>query len=197
MSDRNLNDTSALFYSSLINSLTRTNVYIYYCFYVLLIIAFLIKCLFMYSLPIFLINLTIGFMIWLFFEYIIHRFIFHWKSKTIIQRIVIYILHEVHHTYPRDVSRSISPLFISIPLSVLFYFIFKLIFINQALSIYSGFLLGYVIYTIIHDSTHHFPMNFIIIKNLKRNHMRHHYFDNKKNFGVTCPLWDYIFNTKF
>jgi sterol desaturase/sphingolipid hydroxylase (fatty acid hydroxylase superfamily) len=30
---------------------------------------------------------------------------------------------------------------------------------------------------------------------MKRSHMKHHYKDSSRGFGVTSPLWDYIFNT--
>ena len=32
---------------------------------------------------------------------------------------------------------------------------------------------------------------------IKNHHMLHHYKYENKGFGVSQPLWDYIFNTKF
>jgi len=134
-------------------------------------------------------------MFWSFVEYTTHRFVFHWTPQNRFLKLLVFISHGVHHAYPQDVSRSITPLVISLPLASIFYFLFTLVFNTYAGGVFTGFLLGYFLYTIIHDSAHHFPMNYPVLKQIKRNHLRHHYFDDSKNFGVTHAFWDLVFKT--
>jgi sterol desaturase/sphingolipid hydroxylase (fatty acid hydroxylase superfamily) len=32
---------------------------------------------------------------------------------------------------------------------------------------------------------------------LKHHHVRHHYLDNGRGFGVSTPVWDYVFGTMY
>jgi sterol desaturase/sphingolipid hydroxylase (fatty acid hydroxylase superfamily) len=32
---------------------------------------------------------------------------------------------------------------------------------------------------------------------LKHHHVRHHYLDNGRGFGVSTPIWDYVFGTMY
>jgi sterol desaturase/sphingolipid hydroxylase (fatty acid hydroxylase superfamily) len=32
---------------------------------------------------------------------------------------------------------------------------------------------------------------------LKHHHVRHHYLDNGRGYGVSSPLWDYVFRTTY
>ena len=58
-----------------------------------------------------------------------------------------------------------------------------------------GFLLGYASYLSVHYIVHGFkpPKNFF--KALWINHSIHHYKDPDAAFGVSSPLWDYVFQT--
>jgi sterol desaturase/sphingolipid hydroxylase (fatty acid hydroxylase superfamily) len=175
---------------------SSSNVYVYFAVY-----GFLIFCLaaqtvqhldfvtLAYVVP-------VGFCIWTFLEYLIHRFVFHWKAQSNFGKKLMFVLHEVHHAYPQTIARSITPLIFSLPTAFVFYLIYSFAFGVYANALMAGSLLGYVCYSIVHDSTHHFPMNFIIGKSLKRHHLRHHYFDTEKNFGVTSVFWDWLFGTK-
>lgn len=186
---------TSLLSSPLIDRTTKTNAYSYYVVYSTLIIFWLYLSISAQTWPAIIAGLLLGWLFWSLIEYLMHRFLFHWQPRNAVEKILVFILHDVHHTYPRDVSRSITPLFISLPLAILFYMLFKLLFGKYVVTIFPGFLLGYLIYTVIHDSTHHFPMRFSLGKQLKRHHMHHHYFDNTKNFGVSTPLWDHVFGT--
>lgn len=190
-----MSNHQALLTKPIINQLTKTNVFLYYLTYSFLILYFIFPTIKYHHWVVLVFSLSTGMLIWSLIEYLTHRFIFHWKAKSPIEKIIIFVVHEVHHHYPKDVSRSITPLIITLPLVCFFYFLFKWVFGNYSSAIFSGFLMGYFFYTIIHDSTHHLPMKFSCGHYIKRHHMHHHYFDNTKNFGVTSPLWDYIFKT--
>lgn len=89
----------------------------------------------------------------------------------------------------------------SIPLALLFFGFFYLVF-SVILQVtpwlypaFTGFLIGYLIYDLMHYATHHFPMRKGIWKQLKRLHMQHHYKYPDQLFGVSSPVWDYVFST--
>jgi sterol desaturase/sphingolipid hydroxylase (fatty acid hydroxylase superfamily) len=56
--------------------------------------------------------------------------------------------------------------------------------------------LGYIGYDMIHYAVHHAPMRSPLARLLKHNHMRHHYQTDTLGYGVTSPLWDYMFATR-
>ncbi len=59
-----------------------------------------------------------------------------------------------------------------------------------------GFVFGYLAYDMIHYATHHFSMKETEMGLwLKHYHSKHHYQDEKYGFGVSSPLWDYVFRT--
>jgi len=136
-----------------------------------------------------------GIVIWTLLEYTIHRFAFHYHPKSEMGKRIHFLVHGVHHDYPRDSTRLVMPLPVSIPLAVIFYIVFQALFGNLYLTYFAGLVFGYVAYDSIHYATHHFPMKKGIGKFLKEYHLRHHYNDQNKAFGVSNPLWDYVFFT--
>jgi sterol desaturase/sphingolipid hydroxylase (fatty acid hydroxylase superfamily) len=47
----------------------------------------------------------------------------------------------------------------------------------------------------LHYATHHFPMKRGVFLWLKQYHLRHHYKDDHVGYGISSPLWDYVFRT--
>lgn len=139
-----------------------------------------------------------GMFTWSLAEYLLHRFIFHYNAKSNFGKKIHFIFHGVHHDYPGDSKRLVMPPSVSIPLAVIFYFIFKLIF-GQALMMpfFAGFILGYLFYDITHYAIHHFNMHSKFWLAIKNHHMLHHYQDEFKGYGVSSPFWDVIFKTTF
>lgn len=143
-----------------------------------------------------------GLFLWTLAEYLLHRFVFHYHPKTEAQEKIFFLFHGVHHAQPQCKTRLVMPPVISIPLALLFYGLFHLIF-GVILGgsywvgpLFSGFILGYLAYDLTHYATHHFPMRKGVWKWLKRHHMRHHYKSPNLRFGVSSPLWDYVFKTQ-
>ncbi len=136
-----------------------------------------------------------GILIWTLLEYIIHRWIFHYQPKTRWGKKLHFIVHGVHHDYPGDATRLVMPPSVSIPLAFFFWMVFTFIFGRFAPALSAGFAFGYVCYDSIHYATHHFPMKRGIWLWLKQYHLRHHFKDDHAGFGVSTPLWDYIFGT--
>lgn len=140
-----------------------------------------------------------GILSWTLFEYLAHRFVFHYHPTSKIGKRVHFLIHGVHHDYPNDSWRLVMPPLISVPLAILFYFIFILPLGSvYGLPVYSGFVFGYVCYDTIHYATHH--AKFIKAKwfvKLRKHHMDHHFASPDEGFGVSSFLWDFIFNTNF
>ncbi len=137
----------------------------------------------------------IGVFIWTLLEYLIHRFVFHYHPKSEKGKKISFLIHGVHHSYPRDRTRLVMPLPVSIPLAIIFYFLFKIIFGEYHYTYFAGLVFGYLCYDYIHYATHHFPMKRGIGKFLKVYHLKHHFRNENKSFGVSSPLWDYVFGT--
>jgi sterol desaturase/sphingolipid hydroxylase (fatty acid hydroxylase superfamily) len=144
----------------------------------------------------------LGVFLWTLTEYTMHRFVFHFKPRNDWQEKIIFLFHENHHIQPQLKTRLVMPPAVSIPLALIFYGLFYLVFAvllgvpEWIAPMFSGFVTGYLFYDITHYATHHFPMRRGIWKYLKRHHMQHHYKTPNQRFGVSSPLWDMVFGTK-
>jgi 4-hydroxysphinganine ceramide fatty acyl 2-hydroxylase len=136
-----------------------------------------------------------GVLIWTLLEYVIHRRIFHYEPKSAIGKQFHFIVHGVHHDYPNDAKRLVMPPVISIPLAIVFYVLFAFLFGKSAPAVWAGLVAGYVCYDSIHYAIHHFSMKSGLLNRLKQHHLRHHFHDDASGFGVSSPLWDYVFRT--
>jgi sterol desaturase/sphingolipid hydroxylase (fatty acid hydroxylase superfamily) len=87
------------------------------------------------------------------------------------------------------------PLLVSVPLAIFFFYLFRLLFGEFNLVVFSGFVLGYVCYDSIHYATHHMNLKGRVGKFLRSYHLRHHYEDEHTAYGVSNPLWDYVFRS--
>ncbi|HEX2867716.1 MAG TPA: sterol desaturase family protein [Ignavibacteriales bacterium] len=140
----------------------------------------------------------LGLFVWTFTEYMLHRFIFHFEPDNRIGRKMHYIFHGVHHAYPKDSRRLVMPPSVSIPLALLFYWMFYYILGPRFVyPFFSGFLAGYLFYDMTHYAIHHFGIKNGLFLLIKKHHMRHHYMDAAKGFGVSQNLWDIVCRTNF
>ena len=139
-----------------------------------------------------------GIAFWSLTEYLLHRFIFHFPAKSEFGKKIHFIFHGVHHDYPSDSKRLVMPPSVSIPLAVIFYFVFLLVFGQELmLPFFAGFILGYLFYDITHYAIHHFNMHNKLWLAIKNHHMLHHFQDEYKGYGVSTPFWDVVFRTNF
>lgn len=137
-----------------------------------------------------------GLAVWTLTEYILHRYVFHYEPKSMIGKRLHFLLHGVHHDYPNDSLRLVMPPVVSGPLAAIFYFLFLFVIGAAALpAFFAGFLVGYLCYDMIHYATHHAPMKGTVGLLLKHHHMKHHYQTDDFNFGVSSPIWDFVFRT--
>ena len=150
------------------------------------------------------IQLNVGLVISLFFtgwltftlvEYLAHRYIFHMSTHTGLRKKLQYAFHGVHHDYPKDKDRLAMPPVMSITIATILLFLLRFLMGDFVFAFLPGFLVGYAMYLLVHYIVHAFapPKNFL--KKLWVNHSIHHYKDPSKIFGVSSPLWDYVFRT--
>jgi len=160
----------------------------------------------------------LGVLLWTPMEYFAHRFVFHagptietevrdivadlppgepalQHMKTFRQR-HYFIAHGVHHDFPNDTKRLVMPPSVSIPLAIVFFFLFRWVAgPSIGLAVFAGFVAGYLVYDTIHYAVHHFSLHNPVLLYLKKHHYRHHYNDSTKDFGVSNPTWDFVMGT--
>ncbi len=128
-------------------------------------------------------------------EYLIHRYLFHMDTHTEQRKKTQYVIHGVHHEYPKDKSRLAMPPIASITLATALLFIFRLAIGDLVFSFLPGFLMGYAGYLFVHYILHAYQPPKNGFKILWIHHGIHHYKNPEKAYGVSSPLWDYIFRT--
>jgi dihydroceramide fatty acyl 2-hydroxylase len=138
----------------------------------------------------------LGLLIWTLVEYVLHRYVFHYLGPRLWQRRFHFVLHGVHHDFPQDGDRLVMPLGASIPLGALFYWVFHAA-LGPVLAapIFVGFGIGYLAYDGTHYAIHHLRMSSRWGKWIKRHHMVHHHTGAHARWGVSSPLWDWVFGT--
>ena len=138
-----------------------------------------------------------GLLFWTFSEYWLHRVVFHFDDPN--NKMIHdfhWTIHGVHHDHPKDKNRLMMPPVVSIPLASLFLLLFKSTCPAGAwLTVGGGFLTGYVAYDVLHYSFHFNEAYTFIDKYLRENHRKHHYIEGNVGFGVSSPLWDFVFGT--
>ncbi len=144
-----------------------------------------------------LILLTLGGLaLWTLTEYWLHRLLFHWEPKFRYGDRLHFIIHGVHHEHPNDRMRLVMPPALSIPLGLVFFGLFVLLFgTPAAYPLYGGLLIGYLTYDYMHYHLHHHTPKTKLGKRLREQHMRHHFQDHRYGYGVSSPVWDGVFRT--
>ena len=117
------------------------------------------------------------------------------KITNKIRKSIQYGLHGVHHEYPKDKGRLAMPPLVSAFLAASLLITFLFLIGNYTFGFLPGFVMGYVSYLFVHYIVHTYAPPKNIFKELWINHAIHHYKDHTKAFGVSSPLWDYVFRT--
>jgi len=137
-----------------------------------------------------------GYVFWTLTEYWMHRVVFHFEPEDGIGAKLHWIIHGVHHDHPNDRMRLVMPPSVSVPLAILFLLLFWLVLGSVAAPAFgAGFLAGYLIYDMTHYHVHHHTPRTRAGKRLRELHMRHHFQDDTRGFGVSAPWWDLVFRT--
>jgi sterol desaturase/sphingolipid hydroxylase (fatty acid hydroxylase superfamily) len=137
----------------------------------------------------------LGFIAFTWVEYMTHRYLFHMSTFTKWREKFQYTVHGVHHEFPKDKERLAMPPVLSVTIATILLLLFRLVMGDFAFSFLPGFLVGYAFYLAVHYMVHVYqpPKNFL--KTLWINHAVHHYKHGEYIFGVSSPLWDYVYGT--
>lgn len=137
----------------------------------------------------------VAFFLFTLVEYLVHRHIFHMLPTTKMKAWIAYNFHGVHHDFPKDKTRLVMPPVVSVLLATLLFSAAYLTIGDWAFGFVSGFISGYASYLAVHYVVHarRPPKNFLKI--LWVHHGVHHYKDSEAAFGVSSPLWDWVFRT--
>lgn len=138
---------------------------------------------------------VLGFVSFTLVEYLVHRYVYHLSTHTPWRKRFQYKAHGVHHEFPKDKDRLAMPPLLSITVATILLLLFRLVMGDFAFAFLPGFLAGYAYYLSVHYVVHIYqpPRNFL--RALWVNHSVHHYKDGDVVFGVSSPLWDYVFGT--
>jgi dihydroceramide fatty acyl 2-hydroxylase len=137
-----------------------------------------------------------GYALWTLFEYWLHRIVFHFEPEEGLGARMHWIIHGVHHDHPNDPLRLVMPPAVSVPLGALVFGVLYLVFGGRySPALGAGFFAGYLAYDLTHYYLHHFRPRGRLGRMLRERHMRHHFQDETRGFGISAPYWDDIFGT--
>ena len=193
-------ESTRMFKSSLLESVSKVHYSVPLIIYIPVIIYFMWTGIAPenFSVLTFLLSFGCGLFFWTATEYSLHRFVFHYVPDSKWGQRLHYIFHGVHHDYPSDRLRLVMPPSASVPLALGFYFLFRAVLPTAWLpSFFAAFLIGYLIYDMSHYAFHHLTFQNPLLKKLKQHHMRHHYHEPDKGYGVSSVLWDKILDSDF
>ena len=141
--------------------------------------------------------LAVGLLTWGMIEYCLHRFAFHFEARSKRAREFVYAMHLSHHEKPKAMDDLFANLSFSVPIAALYCLLAWAITGSwQAMAfLYVGMTAGYFGYEFLHYQAHHLSPRLGIFRYLKRYHMLHHFQTPDLRFGVTSPLFDYLFGT--
>jgi len=196
----NKDESVVMFKSPVLDKLSRIHWSVPLFLFVPVVLYFLYRSIFVLHLSaIAIIPLYIfGLLIWSLSEYILHRWVFHTPLPGKLGERIHFVIHGVHHDYPNDTHRLVMVPSLSIPLAFFYYFLFWLLLGPAFVSpFFSGLVTGYLIYDMTHYAIHHYGFKSQYWLRLKVNHMKHHYQQPDRGYGVSSILWDIIFNSKF
>src|SRR5215217_1578713 len=137
-----------------------------------------------------------GYVFWTLTEYWLHRIVFHFEPEEGFGARLHWIMHGVHHDHPNDPMRLVMPPSVSVPLSSAFVAVFAVVLGSAAgFGFGAGFLAGYLAYDMLHYHLHHGQPHTAVGRLLRELHMRHHFQDDSRGFGISAPFWDHVFRT--
>lgn len=138
-----------------------------------------------------------GYAAWTLSEYFGHRYLFHAELPGRWGARLHFLIHGVHHDHPNDPLRLVMPPLLSMPIMAIAFLVIVTIDAGRPLAYPTmmGFLLGYLLYDMVHYYVHHAEPKTPFGHYLRRLHMLHHFHDAGRGFGISAPWWDNLFGT--
>ncbi|XP_073813198.1 fatty acid 2-hydroxylase isoform X1 [Musca autumnalis] len=139
-----------------------------------------------------------GILLWTFLEYMLHRHVFHMQLNEKTKPWLCtfhFMIHGLHHKVPFDPMRLVFPPLAAVILCVVFYTPLSFI-VPRPRVLLAGCLLGYLGYDMIHYYLHYGNPSLKQLYFMKRYHYQHHFAHQDIGYGVSNPLWDFVFKTR-
>jgi sterol desaturase/sphingolipid hydroxylase (fatty acid hydroxylase superfamily) len=148
------------------------------------------------SLPLAGTSLVAGLTTWGFIEYAVHRWILH-RALRANFNLPGTLTHLKHHADPRSLQRLNVQLRESLPICIAYFLIAWAITRSWPVATYlfTGLIAGYFFYEYLDFQSHHGTSNSRVVRYFRKHHLQHHHSDATTQFGVTSPLFDYLFGT--
>ena len=140
--------------------------------------------------------LIIGWFCWGLFEYTFHRFVLHHSRKGGIN-LPGNETHLTHHRNPKSLERLYVPLHEGLPIALAYFLVAGLVTGSWQITayLYTGFILGYLFYELLDYEAHHGKSKLRFVRYYRKYHLQHHFADESARYGVTSPVFDYLFGT--
>lgn len=138
-----------------------------------------------------------GLLTWGLYEYATHRWVLHREPKAAGFNLPGNLTHLRHHADPDSLQRLNVQLNESIPVCVVYFLVaWALAGSWQAAThLYTGLIAGYFFYEYLDFQAHHGTSRGRLTRYFRKYHLQHHHYDATVRFGVTSPLFDYLFGT--
>jgi sterol desaturase/sphingolipid hydroxylase (fatty acid hydroxylase superfamily) len=138
-----------------------------------------------------------GILTWGLIEYCLHRLVFHFDAQSEKGRNFVYAMHLYHHANPKTLDDLFVSLRLSLPIALSYCALAWTLMRSWQAVVYLfiGLMAGYFSYEFLHYQAHHGAPCLRVFRYLKRYHLLHHHQTSALRFGVTSPVFDYLFGT--
>lgn len=138
-----------------------------------------------------------GVLTWGLIEYWLHRLVFHFDAQGEKGRKFVYAIHLSHHANPKTMDDLFARLRLSLPLALCYCSLAWALMRSWQATVYLfiGLTAGYFSYEFLHYQAHHRAPSLRLFRYLKKYHLLHHHQTSALRFGVTSPVFDYLFGT--
>jgi len=187
------NGSKQLFKNPLLEAITRTHIAIPLVLFYGLGLAALIFTIYLQTFDALGVAALVvsGWFVFTFVEYAMHRWVFHIHGHDSFQ----YVVHGVHHEFPRDKQRLAMPPLLSLAISTSFFLTFLFLLGPLGYPFFAGFIWGYATYLLAHYCIHAFRPPNNALRWFWKHHHLHHHKNTAGYFGVSSPFWDVVFRT--
>ncbi len=138
-----------------------------------------------------------GVLSWGLIEYGLHRLVFHFDAQSEKGRNLVYKMHLSHHANPKTLDDLFTSLRLSLPIALCYCSLAWALTRSWQATVYLfiGLTAGYFSYEFLHYQAHHRAPRLRMFRYLRTYHLLHHHQTSGLRFGVTSPVFDYLFGT--